>query len=205
MPTSRKAFALLLCFTALLLTNVQAQDTSTYPFAPDSKIWIDGTSNKSDWTVHATEFSGHVVMQPSETEPNVESVHLAVVSKKIVSRKSSIMDRLMYKTLMVEEHTEIVYDLTSAEVASATGNTFTLNTTGNLTLAGATKEIAMEVQGEMLEDGQIRFTGSHAMKMSDFNIERPTAMYGALRTGDDLTVNFEMQTSGASSAPAGSQ
>jgi polyisoprenoid-binding protein YceI len=104
------------------------------------------------------------------------------------------MDRLMHDALMVDEHPGITYELTSAEPAGATATdgTFVLNTTGELSLTGTTRDVQIDVTGTRLADGKIRFTGSHAMKMSDYGMAAPTAMFGQLRTGDDITIHFDI-------------
>ena len=174
--------------------RVDAQTMASYTIQSDSKLWIDGTSNKNDWTVTATEVSGFVMKDAggSIENPGIQKTEIVVPSAKILSRKSSIMDRLMKKSLKVQQHAEITYALTHAEVEATTETGYTLKAMGELTLAGVTNEITMNVEGEELEDGQIRFKGSHSMLMSDYNIERPTAMYGALRTGDEVVVHFDL-------------
>ena len=102
------------------------------------------------------------------------------------------MDRLMYDALLVEEHPQITYELISATPGAASGNTFTLQTKGRLTLAGATKEIDMAVQGEKLANGQVRFQGQHELLQSDYGVKPPSAMFGALRTADKVTVKFDV-------------
>jgi polyisoprenoid-binding protein YceI len=172
------------------------QSVATLSVQPESKLWIDGTSNKSDWNVSANAFSGHVTMnaEPTADDPGVQEVHLTVVANQILSGKSTIMDRLMHKALMVEEHPEIVYELTGAALtqAGSSASVFMLQTTGNLTLGGVTKPVEVMVEGEMLDGGSVHFTGSHVLLMSDFGLTPPVAMYGALRTSDECTVHFDL-------------
>lgn len=202
--------ALLLLLVGLLLADAPAlaQETTQVPLTSDSKVWIDGTSNKTPhWTVQATELEGHVTMNPAATaaEPGVQSAHLQVTAKMLKGGKSSIMDRLMYDALKVKQHDYITYDMTSVESVTATGeNTFSMETLGNLTLAGETKQITMTVEGTMQEDGTVVFTGSHTMLMSDYKVKPPTAMFGALHTGDEVVVHAEL-VAGPLPGAAGSQ
>lgn len=187
-----KPACLLLLFLLCPFLVVQAQDTATLNLQPaSSKLWIDGTSNRSAWTVHATEMAGSVTVNKNSNE--VRSVTLTVRSGKIVSQKSTIMDRLMHETLKVEAHPTITYQLTRATVApGASATTYTLQTTGRLTLAGTTKEVAMTVQGTKLANGQLRFTGEYPLLMTDYGLQPPSAMFGALRTGDRVVVHFDV-------------
>ena len=187
-------FAVLLLSSSMAPQVVSAQTLASYALQEDSKMWIEGTSNKNDWSVYATELTGQVMKNPdgTMTEPGIDEAEVVVESSRIVSRKSSIMDRLMRNALAVQQHPKITYAMKSAEVASSSDESFTLNTMGELTLVGTTKEIEMTVEGEEVGDGQLKLTGSYALLMSDFNIERPKAMYGALRTGDEVVVHFEL-------------
>ncbi len=205
---TKTTHALLLLLVGLLLADAPALAQKQFPLTSDSKVWIDGTSNKTPhWTVHATELEGYVTMNPAATaaDPGLTSTHLKVTSKMLKSKKSSIMDRLMYDALKVKQHEHVTYDLTSVESVTATGDdSFTMETLGNLTLAGETKQIAMTVEGKMQADGTVVFTGSHTMLMSDYKVKPPTAMFGALHTGDEVIVHAEL-VAGPITGAAGSQ
>jgi polyisoprenoid-binding protein YceI len=171
---------------------VRAQ--SDYTLHSDTEITIEGTSTRSDWTVHAEEVEGSFGIAGDGSSTTVNHGSLSIDSANIKSRKSTIMDRLMHDALMINEHPEITYELTTAEPAGATAadGTIVLNTTGQLSLTGTTKDVQINVTGTRLADGKIRFTGSHAMKMSDYGMAAPTAMFGQLRTGDDITIHFDI-------------
>ncbi len=174
----------------VLVAPVYAQ-TAEYTIAPESEMYVDGTSNQTpEWRVYATQIDGTLSMNE---EGNVESVRLVVPSKMMKSRKSPIMDRGMHGALKANEHAEIVYELVSISDFTMTGDsTFTLNSTGNLTIADVTKEIMVPIEGVTQEDGRVHFSGSHALLMSDYNLKPPSLMFGAYRTGDELTVTFEL-------------
>ncbi|MEM1095809.1 MAG: YceI family protein [Bacteroidota bacterium] len=190
MTTLRRT--ILVAFSLLLLpTAVNAQVTLS--ILPESQITIDGTSNRDDWTVTAQAFAGSITVNEAYAEgPEVSAVALDVTAKEIKSGKSTIMDRLMWKTLNVTQHANITYALTAAEVVAQTDEGYTLNTTGELTLAGETKEIQMEVIGSMGDDGQMHFVGQYPLLLTDYGMTPPTAMFGALRTGDEVIVKFDL-------------
>ncbi len=196
----KSAFTLqFLALTIILSPFATAQDLATYTVQDGSKMWIDGTSNKSDWTVTATELSGFITKESEGTvsNPGIQQSEIVVPAIKIVSNRSSIMDRLMRNALKVQQHADITYALKSSEVTSSTDASYTLQTTGDLTVAGETREITMTVMGEQQSDGQIRFKGSYPMMMSDYKIQPPTAMYGALRTGNEVVVHFDLLVANA--------
>jgi len=175
---------------ATLIAPVYAQ-TTEYTIAPESNLHVDGTSNQTpEWRVYATEINGMVNL---DEEGNVNTAQLVVPAKMMKSKKSPIMDRGMYGALKADEYSEIVYELVSlSDVAVSNDSMFTLNTTGNLTIAAETREIRVPVEGTRKSGGSIHFSGTHALLMTDYGLKPPSLMFGAYRTGDELTITFEI-------------
>lgn len=172
-------------FSAASWTTVAPPaDAQSYTLQPDSKVWVDGTSNKSDFTVHATEIDASAELGADNVPTTLQ---ITMPSASIKSNESTIMDRLLHDALKVEEHATITFELSEA-AASSDGS---LSTTGKLTLAGVTRDIEMDITAEQTDEG-IRYTGTTPLKMSDYNIKPPVAMFGALRTADDVTVGFDV-------------
>lgn len=183
---ARSGAALLYLLIGLVVLAVPAS-AQQYVLQPGSTITVDGKSNKSDFTVVASDVEGTMTMDPAA--PAVSAVDLTIASDKIKSDRSTIMDRLMRDALKVSEHPTITFELIEATPTGSSGLTF--DTRGNLTLAGVTREVSMQVSGTQ-EGDAIRFTGSTPIKMSDYDIQPPVAMFGALRTADDVTVSFDV-------------
>ena len=191
MPSSKLKLILRVIVLILVLVAPVYAQTTEYMVAPESEMHVDGTSNQTpEWRVYATQIDGTLSMNE---EGRVDSVRLVIPSKMMKSRKSPLMDRGMHGALMANEHPEIVYELVSVTDFTMTGdNAFTLNSTGNLTIADVTKEIMIPIEGTTQENGRVHFTGSHSLLMSEYNLKPPSMMFGAYRTGDELTVTFEL-------------
>ncbi len=162
-------------------------------FLPESSLTIAGDSNQSEWTVTADSLYGSVeYTADDEGNPVVSAVELHVISRQIKSYKSPIMDRLMYRALKTNQYEEIVFELTGAQmVAGDDPGSFTISATGDLSIAGVTNEITVDVEGRRADGGGYRFVGSYEMKMTDFGMKPPTALFGALHTRDAITVQFD--------------
>jgi polyisoprenoid-binding protein YceI len=63
---------------------------------------------------------------------------------------------------------------------------------GKLTIAGVTRDIKMDVHSIINPDGTVTCKGSYKLNMTDYNVEPPSFMFGAMTTGDALTLNFEV-------------
>ena len=171
----------LLCSTSVIAQN------ATLTLGPESTLWIDGTSNKSDWTVTATDVAGTLELDESGI-PSQATV--TVAADKIESNKSKIMDRLMYRALKSDAHPVITYTLKAARTAGEGSDS--LSTEGEVRVAGITKGAVMNVEWQLLDDGAVRVHGTHPMKMTDHGMKPPTAMFGALHTANEVVVHFDV-------------
>jgi len=175
-------------FLLLLPVATPAIGQDAIAFSDSSRIWIDGTSNRSDWTVHAQIFEAHLFMDTRAEAPVPDSVALVVDAMALESRKSTIMDRLMQRTLNASNHPEIRFMSTSIERVDSL-EAWTV--TGDLAIAGETRSVTVPVLRSE-EGGAMVWTGSSTILMTDFNMRPPTAMFGALHTADEVTVHFRL-------------
>lgn len=69
-----------------------------------------------------------------------------------------------------------------------------LRTVGKLTIAGTTREIIMDVRATRGNGNLLSGTGTVELLMTDFGIRPPVVMAGLLKTGNKITVGFELRT-----------
>lgn len=187
-------FALLL----LLATGAVQSQNQSFQIDPEKPvaITVDGGSTLHDWTVTCQK----VVDHPSQLNLTlkeggaIESFGFSVEVKGMESGRGSIMNNKTYDALKAEEHPYIKYTQNSPAKISKVGpdGAFSLVSKGLLQMAGVQKEVSVQVNGQ-LKDGVLVFSGSHPMKMSDFQIEQPSAMFGQIKTKDEITINFEFR------------
>lgn len=105
------------------------------------------------------------------------------------------MDRDLNRALRASEFPEIAYELLDVEVLNGPPDareTHELLARGNLTVGGVTRRIETRVSGKRLPDGRLRAVGVQEFMMSDFDIERPTALWGLIKARDDLAIRFDI-------------
>ena len=73
---------------------------------------------------------------------------------------------------------------------------------GTLTVAGKENKVTMDVVATRLADGTVKAKGIVPIKMTDYGIKPPTAIFGRLKTGDEVKVNFELIVGGKAIATA---
>ncbi|WP_367391247.1 YceI family protein [Lewinella sp. LCG006] len=160
-----------------------------------SDFSISGTSNLHDWESAVTKVSWRGTFSFSDgVLSELSDVKVNIPVDGITSTKGRIMDGKTHTALKAEEHPNIVFTLTSANITN-NSNKSTVAAKGKLTVAGVTKTINLQVLFTPLADGQCQVTGTYPMKMTDYGIEPPTALLGTLTTGDDVTIKFNLTLS----------
>lgn len=172
----------------------------TFVATDKSSMKIAGTSTVHDWEADVEEFTTVLKLAPAATDlqtPKSEhyiDVMLEATVKKIESGKSG-MNSKIYKALNEKAHPKITFSFDEVTGVSSTteDTTFTLSVDGKLTVSGNTRNITItDVKGVQQSDNVYRYTGSTSMKMSSFDVEPPSAMFGAIKAGDEITISFDL-------------
>jgi polyisoprenoid-binding protein YceI len=176
--------ALLVAFLVLAVMPAQAQQT--FSLSGDQEFKVAGTSTIHDWDMVSKDGQKGNAKIKMENGKITEIQNLKVVlpASTLKSGKNG-MDKNAYEALKVKNHPEIQFELT--EVLSISDNL--IKAKGNLTIAGTTKSVPMDVKYAVNGSGLV-FSGSQKIKFTQFNIDPPTAMFNTIKTGDDLTVSF---------------
>lgn len=167
---------------------------STYQIfdSKDNDLKLSGTSTLHDWSMEARTFTSEAQFDLSPGQLTaLKTLTFALDVQNLKSGESGL-DKNAYKALNTDKHKEIVYKLISAKVSPGNGNKYQLETHGNLSIAGVTKEITMNVTLLVNTDASIVCSGTKKIKMSDFQISPPSFLFGAMKTGDDLTLDFNL-------------
>jgi polyisoprenoid-binding protein YceI len=191
--TTKISFAML----TLIGTAAAAQATARVAVAPESKLWIEGTSTIHDWTCKATTLDAAIDIDaaapPFASAPPkmLKRVQVKVPVKSLKCGHGGMDDNL-YKALKADSDPQISYIMASFEPAAEGATEFMLHTIGTLTIAGKENKISMDVAAVRMPDGSVKATGTVPMKMTDFGIKPPTAVFGRIKAGDDIKVKFEL-------------
>jgi hypothetical protein len=167
----------------------------TYTFHEDSEMTIYGSSNLRDWTMDVLVVDGQVAVQPAADDglPTIERVLVEVPIDSVLSERGSQNEKA-HKALKKKRQPVIYFRSESVNVAagSAADSTFSITAEGELIMAGERRTVTVQSEGTRLANGAYRFQGEHDLLMSDFDIERPTALLGALRVTDEIRVAYDV-------------
>lgn len=171
---------LIFAFLGLTL-NALAQDT--YTLSPESTLKIDGSSTIHDWTVTANTLAGSL----KATTATLNEISFEVPVENIQSERGAAMDKKMHEALKKEEYPKVIFSL--KDVSNLGEENQTLS--GTLNIAGVEKAVEIETKVEQT-DNKLKLSGAKGLKLADFNMEPPTAMFGSIVVGEDITVNFDL-------------
>ncbi len=188
---TKKLFTGSMLSILLMLPVILAAQT-TYRIK-SHEIRIEGTSNIQSWTADVEKVSGSFSF--SLENGKVTELHeasLRVESGSIIGSEGRMMNNKIYDALDIKQHPTITFTLREVLSLAENPGTTRISTRGVLTVAGVSRLISLHTIGRVLPNGDLEFSGTHKVKMSDHSVSPPTAMLGALRTGDEVTLNFKI-------------
>ena len=192
MNTKKNFWVFIGCFLTVIFS---AQIVSGQTFNIDkgaSKVIVEGTSNIHDWEVTSNDFQGNLHAELSDGQlVQIDQLEFAVVAESLKSGKSG-MDKNTYKALRTDSNKRITYQLQKVNnIDCVSNNSCKVTTTGFLSIAGTKKQVDLVFDAKVTGD-KIVFTGEKKLKMTDFKVDPPTAMFGTITTGDEVNVKFNI-------------
>lgn len=153
-----------------------------------SSVVVQGTSSVHDWESNAEKIEGSAtISMENDMVKEITGLQLNVDASSIKSGKR-IMDNKTEDALQAKKHPKITFTYDS--VQSVTQDSVTV--TGTLSIAGAEQQVELSGAWSVESDGNLRIQGAEALMMSSYGIEAPTAMMGTLKTGDEVTIAFNV-------------
>lgn len=172
---------------------IMAQTPYKLAVDKNNSIKVSGTSNVHDWTMTAkdVESSGIFKFNTRNELTDISSLKFSVVAKSLKSEKTS-MDGRTYKSMKADQFPKVTYQLTTATVTMIQDNKYAIQTTGLLSIAGKTQTISMKVMALVNADRSISCHGTQKLMLTDYGIEPPSFMLGAMKVGNDLQIRFDL-------------
>ena len=162
-------------FTLLVFLFVGVSATSQNLKPIKTEILVEGTSNIHDWDMTSDKAVGTVLSENGA----ISKISIEIPVKSLKSGKSG-MDKNAYKALNEDDYPTIKFNSTDVNSSKITGN---------LIINGKSKKISIPVKTK--KSGQkIEITGKYKVNMTNYGVEPPTALMGTIKTGEEVTVNF---------------
>lgn len=189
--------AMMMMLLGVAAMRAGAQEVARLPAAPDSRLWIEGSSNVNTWSCRATRIDASVdvdsaaVAQDESPASMLRRVEVRVPVRALRCARDA-MNRDLYRALKADENPELGYILATFRALPEEGDTAVVHAAGTLRVAGRENRVDLDVTARRLPDGSLLATGAVPIRMTDFGVEPPTAFFGWIRARDEVTVRFAL-------------
>lgn len=184
--------------TLLFITSGLIAQDLQYSLTTINDFKIEGDSNVRKWHADIHEADGQLLFNANEkfSAEQLQPEHFNSLTLSIpvsnISSDSNILTNNIHNNLKKDEFPEITFTLDEvADVVISNGRTV-ITAIGTIQAAGANHRVTMNVHAAEGNNQSIRFSGSKEMLMTDFEIDPPTAMMGAFRSVDEITIVFDV-------------
>jgi hypothetical protein len=184
---------IIILFLLLTITADSISQTSYILNQGNSKMTILGTSSLHDWEMEVRDIDFSITLiTDGKVISGIQDTYFSCTTTSIVS-DYKLMDKKTYNALKAEEFSSIEFRMINGNISIITGNEFSGTAAGYLSIAGQTREVNVPFRGNLLNNGQLDLKGKVNLKMSEFDIDPPTAIAGTLKTGDEVSIVYTLK------------
>jgi polyisoprenoid-binding protein YceI len=145
-----------------------------------------------DWSSIATNVSvqGDFVINNGVIE-KINNGSATIVTTSIKSQKNSgLMDSRTHETLKAKTSPNITYTQVRVVSVQPANGEAVVTLSGNLNIGGTAKPTEFVVRMKMLANGDVEVKGTKKILMSTYGIKPPSFMLGALKVGDEVSLDI---------------
>lgn len=160
-----------------------------------------GEANIKSWDAAITEVNGTLTLQDIENitaetlSPEAfQNLTLTIPVEEIEAESGGLTSNI-HKYLKGDDYPNITFDLNNVtDITEQEDGSFLISGSGVISAAGAENTVEMQVTANLVNDG-IQFTGEQELLMTDFGIDPPTAVFGTIRSRDEIRIEFDVSFS----------
>jgi len=192
-PSAARILLTAALFSALLLLRTQASRAQSTYASSTVDLVISGTSTLHDWNMKSVKANCTAVFTLDNAGhiTGLTALTFSTPANGLKSEHTS-MDNNAYKALKSEKNPAIIYTMTSAAVTPGEAGAVTIKSAGKLTIAGTTRDQEIIATVKPGADNTFAVAGSRTISMKDFNMQPPSFMLGTVKTGNDVTLKFNL-------------
>ncbi len=211
---------LLILSVALLsiATATAGGATTRLAAAPPTTLVLEGSSNVSRWRCQGTSVDARMTVAAPIEKINAVIDHIEdgnigiwmsrpdegrfpqpefamVIPIAAFRCGNAVMERDMRQALRAGRYPSIEFrfkELRGVIEHDIDRNEYGAVVAGELTMAGVRKEIELPVVAQRLGRDRFRIRAEMPLRMTDFGVKPPTALFGIVKAHDDLVVRFDL-------------
>lgn len=159
-------------------------------------LTVSGTSTLHDWDMKSSQgiFEGIFTLNSAGAITAVSGISFSTPAESLKSGHDA-MDKNAYKALKTDKSKSITFISTSTTITNLDATDYVVKANGKLTIAGATLDAEISATCKVRTDKSISVMGSRKISMKEFSMAPPTFMMGTIKTGNDVTLKFDLNLS----------
>lgn len=163
--------------------------------AAESRVWFDGKSTVRDWSCKATQIDAVIdadagaVAGVLKGQKAVKTVTVTFPTAKLDCANGTMNGHMM-KALNATKNPNITFVMSAYELNAAAPVKGTLS--GTLLINGVSKPITMPAEFVSGAAGALRATGTYVLTMTEWQVEPPKLMMGAMKVNPVINVHFDL-------------
>lgn len=175
----------------MLIISIGVKGQTNYKLSSVEKLEVAGTSTLHDWTMPTETAEGTASMEvENSTLKSISNLSVTMEAETLKSGKSG-MDDNAYKALKTKKYPDITFNLKQVKSITKKSDHYLVDAVGTFTIAGESRTVSVQAKAYPTTS-TVKFTGSKDLKLTDFNIDPPTALLGTVKTGNEITINFNL-------------
>jgi len=180
-----------LLFTSLLIVSLTTLFAQNKYHASNVTIKMEGTSTFHDWHMTSQEAATHVAFNFNGGSLTAMPSLVVTVPVEALKSGTRALNNNAYKAMKSGKYPSITFTSGYANIRPDGPNKYTLNVQGKLNVAGVTRDVVLVV-GCVVNPATmtIEASGSYKLKMTDYQVDPPSFMFGAMKTGNEVTIKF---------------
>ena len=164
---------------------------------PGSRLWVQGTTTVRAYTCRAARVDGTVTTRPGSTSLDIATLETVVESAEVsvavdeLECGNPVLNAQVRRALREDVSPRITYRITAYEVTASGDGEGTVRLDGVLRIAGTEKPVGIDATAQV-ELGRLRVRGSRQFNMTEFGVQPPAPLMGAMRVNDPVAVRFDL-------------
>jgi polyisoprenoid-binding protein YceI len=160
-------------------------------FGAGSRVWVAGTSTVRGYRCESTQVTGTADAASTELAQIGAARGEITIPVSTLDCRNGTMNGHMRTALKAPQNPAIRFRATSVRVTPSSATQGTVAMTGQLTIAGQTREVT--VNGTAVREGaNLRVRGTEELTMTDYGIQPPRLMAGTMRVHAPVTIGFDV-------------
>ena len=177
---------------SLIGFQAKAQVFTTYHSNGSGTMSVTGTSTLHNWSEGLKKFDvSFQAGEPGNQTIVVKDVQFNAQVGNLES-ESSLMSDKTFTALKKNKYPIVSFVSDQETTMKLAGNQFSGKVSGKLSFAGTSKQVFIPIQGS-LENDSISVSGVYPISMSDYGIKPPAALFGTIKSGNDVKVHFNLK------------